>query len=323
MSVLSQVIRDVKQRDADQQAALSSQAQPVGNPSPLVSTPKPGPAYRKWLLLVIISLVLGAAGAWVANLWRAEPELQPEPMPQPAMVVVESELEPVPVPEPEPEPVIQPEPQPAVKPESVAAKPEPEPEPAEPKPTVVEPVAKPQTKPAAKPQAKPAEKQLQVVIEPPSAEELALEALGQGQAALRRGQLSQAEQFLLKALEHQPRWVLAHQVLAQVYATGQRYDDALSQLADLAPPVRQHLDFYQLRGALAQQLQAYELAKRSYEALLGVDASQGRWWLGMGLACDGMGARQQALQAYGHALASRQLSAASEQYAQQRLELLQ
>lgn len=96
---------------------------------------------------------------------------------------------------------------------------------------------------------------------------------------------------------------------------------ALSFLQGISPSANQNMDFYALRAALAQQNGQFRDAVFSYRALTQAEPFTGRWWLGLAISLEQSGDKTQAAQAYRRALLDSKMSAASRQFAQQRLQL--
>lgn len=96
---------------------------------------------------------------------------------------------------------------------------------------------------------------------------------------------------------------------------------ALSYLQAVSPSADKNLDFYALRAALAQQNGQFKDAVFSYRALTQAEPMTGRWWLGLAISLEQTGENMQAIPAYKRALLDNKLSAASQAFARQRLQL--
>ncbi|CAH0534476.1 hypothetical protein VST7929_02409 [Vibrio stylophorae] len=191
---------------------------------------------------------------------------------------------------------------------------------------------------------------LQVVERSPA--ELATLAEKQAQLALDKGDRKRAAAALTRALEYEPERVSARQQLAALYYGQRQAAQAVAllqqgialmpqdtqlrlMLAKLlarekqpaaALSVMQYLpghapiEYLAMRGALAQQLKANELAKQSYQLLTLRQPYDGRWWLGLAIAFERLG--EPAVEAYRHAQQGSGLSLNSQQFIAKRLEAL-
>ena len=79
------------------------------------------------------------------------------------------------------------------------------------------------------------------------------------------------------------------------------------------------MELTEFRAVAQQALGDYSAAASSYRELLRHDPSQSRWWMGLAIAADADGQRDQAREAYRQAIDTRLLNSDLSQYAQQRL----
>ena len=96
---------------------------------------------------------------------------------------------------------------------------------------------------------------------------------------------------------------------------------ALAILSALQPDAKTAPEYLALQGGLAQQLKAFDEARRSYLALTEAFPHEGRYWLGLAIAYDGLQNSQQARHAYRQALRYG-LSATARNFVHQRLQQL-
>ncbi|PSU32777.1 tetratricopeptide repeat protein [Photobacterium lutimaris] len=172
--------------------------------------------------------------------------------------------------------------------------------------------------------------------------------------ALKQGDSRKAIGYLESAVKYQPEWITARQKLAALYygrgetrraiATLQQglsldasqpdlrltmakllvnesqQQAALNVLSQL--PSHTHSGYLAMRGALAQQLNQNDLALSSYQNLVKAEPYDGRWWLGLGIALERGQERDQAEEAYQHALRMGQISGETQRFIRQRLAVL-
>ncbi|TAA45199.1 tetratricopeptide repeat protein [Corallincola spongiicola] len=143
-------------------------------------------------------------------------------------------------------------------------------------------------------------------------------------ASLYYGQKNSGEaaKILSEGLKIQPGNVEFRLMLARIFQQGKNERQALAYLNQGPLPAAEDVDFHALRGALAQQLKQYADAVSSYRLLAQYQPEQGRWWLGWGIAADGLNDTQTALAAFQQALKSRNLSASAVGYAKKRIQQL-
>jgi MSHA biogenesis protein MshN len=80
-----------------------------------------------------------------------------------------------------------------------------------------------------------------------------------------------------------------------------------------------NLDYYATWAGLTQELGRNAEAAEIYVTLLRQQPDQGRWWLGLGVAEDGQGHSQRALDAYRNAQLHGNLGEASASWIEQRI----
>ncbi|MFM5731217.1 tetratricopeptide repeat protein [Aeromonas caviae] len=133
------------------------------------------------------------------------------------------------------------------------------------------------------------------------------------------GRLTEAAQVLEEGLRLDPAQADLRLLLARVAISGGDRQKALDWLTGYQPDIASNLDYYATWAGLAQELGQPVQASEMYVRLLRQQPDQGRWWLGLGVAEDGQGHRQRALDAYHNAQLHGNLGEASTQWLEQRI----
>ncbi|MFM4980912.1 tetratricopeptide repeat protein [Aeromonas caviae] len=133
------------------------------------------------------------------------------------------------------------------------------------------------------------------------------------------GRLTEAAQVLEEGLRLDPAQADLRLLLARVAISGGDRQKALDWLTGYQPDIASNLDYYTTWAGLAQELGQPVQASEMYVRLLRQQPDQGRWWLGLGVAEDGQGHRQRALDAYRNAQLHGNLGEASTQWLEQRI----
>lgn len=187
-----------------------------------------------------------------------------------------------------------------------------------------------------------------------SPRELAKQKLIRAEQALANNDISQAETLFEDVLLVMPEHRSARKQLAALWFGRQEYSDALNLLSrgiNLSPnysefrvmKARVHLqqnqvqqafetlnympkvndvvsvEYQSIRATTAQQLNEYSYAAEAYQALVNIEPSSARWWLGLAVAFDSNGEFEQASNAYQTALNKTGLSGSAEKFARQRI----
>ena len=133
------------------------------------------------------------------------------------------------------------------------------------------------------------------------------------------GRLAEAGQVLEEGLRLDPEQADLRLLLARVAIGGGDRQKALDWLTGYQPDLAANLDYYATWAGLAQELGQPARASELYVKLLRQQPDQGRWWLGLGVAEDGQGHRQRALDAYRNAQLHGNLGEASTRWLEQRI----
>lgn len=136
------------------------------------------------------------------------------------------------------------------------------------------------------------------------------------------GQITQASNRLLAAIQVAPERADLRLMLARLYIQQQQPDLALALLQELNA-VALPIDYLAFRANLAQQQADYATAHQDYLRLTFMDDSNARWWLGLAIIEEKRGASASvALQAYQRAQNLAQLEPAVSDFIAQRIKLL-
>lgn len=133
------------------------------------------------------------------------------------------------------------------------------------------------------------------------------------------GRLSEASQLLEEGLRLDPGQADFRLLLARLAISGGDQRKALDWLTGYRPDLASNLDYYATWAGLSQELGQHTEAADLYVKLLRQQPDQGRWWLGLGVAEDGQGHSQRALDAYRNAQLHGNLGEASTSWLEQRI----
>jgi MSHA biogenesis protein MshN len=133
------------------------------------------------------------------------------------------------------------------------------------------------------------------------------------------GRLSEATQLLEEGIRLDPAQADFRLLLARLAISGGDQLKALGWLTGYQPDLASNLDYYATWAGLTQELGRNAEAAEIYVTLLRQQPDQGRWWLGLGVAEDGQGHSQRALDAYRNAQLHGNLGEASTSWIEQRI----
>jgi MSHA biogenesis protein MshN len=134
---------------------------------------------------------------------------------------------------------------------------------------------------------------------------------------------SQAEAILDEGLSIQPSALNLNIMKARLLYDQNKYIEALKLLNRFHPDIHAEPDFYGLKAAILQTVGQVNEAGSLYKALVALQALNGQYWLGYGLALEEKHAVQQAVAAYKRASESFDIEPAVRSYAEERLKILQ
>lgn len=136
-----------------------------------------------------------------------------------------------------------------------------------------------------------------------------------------RGELQQAVNILNNGLNRYPNIEKWRLTAAKIFFKENELQGAFSYLeADLASA---SVEYYSMKGTLARQLKRFDKAETAYASLTKLEPEKGGWWLGYAIALDSQNKSAMAVQSYKQAITQAGISAASIQFAQQRIQKLQ
>ncbi|MFM5449934.1 tetratricopeptide repeat protein [Aeromonas veronii] len=133
------------------------------------------------------------------------------------------------------------------------------------------------------------------------------------------GRLTEARQLLEEGLRLDPQQADFRLLLARLAISEGQQQQALGWLSGYQPDLASNMDYYATWAGLTQELGQNADAAALYVKLLRQQPDQGRWWLGLGVAEDGQGHSQRALDAYRNALLHGNLGEASTNWLEQRI----
>lgn len=133
------------------------------------------------------------------------------------------------------------------------------------------------------------------------------------------GRLTEARQLLEEGIRLDPQQADFRLLLARLAISEGQQQQALGWLSGYQPDLASNMDYYATWAGLTQELGQNADAAALYVKLLRQQPDQGRWWLGLGVAEDGQGHSQRALDAYRNALLHDNLGEASTNWLEQRI----
>ncbi|HHQ4570089.1 TPA: tetratricopeptide repeat protein [Aeromonas veronii] len=133
------------------------------------------------------------------------------------------------------------------------------------------------------------------------------------------GRLTEARQLLEEGIRLDPLQADFRLLLARLAISEGQQQQALGWLSGYQPDLASNMDYYATWAGLTQELGQNADAAALYVKLLRQQPDQGRWWLGLGVAEDGQGHSQRALDAYRNALLHGNLGEASTNWLEQRI----
>lgn len=116
-----------------------------------------------------------------------------------------------------------------------------------------------------------------------------------------RNETSAAQQLLEKGLQLTPDFSAFKKLLARILQSTDT-SKAIALLKQRPPYLEDDAEYHELLAALLQLQGDYLEAQVLYEALTQMNPSNGRWWMGLGIALDANGEKQKALFAFQRAL---------------------
>ncbi|WP_170308226.1 tetratricopeptide repeat protein [Parashewanella tropica] len=344
MSVINKMLKDLEQRQ---------QPHDLSNVSRVQVTETEDNSWKKAIIILlslILVLVTAACGYWVYSNQQSNLEVQPSKEVSIAKAPLKTPLqeETVKANEPKATPVAATKLESAKIPKVVEAQDKAQSKPDVAKVSVEKSVSKP-----IQPEPKPVLQIKEVKLTP---KQLAAKFYKQAVQAQEDGELNSAIELFTKVLDLNSAFHQAREKLAALLYGKQQYSEAMQLLGDginkypkysmfalllakVQYQVKQPIEaLYSLEkipnsselstqkwvqiGRIAQQQKQYSRAVEAYKQLTHIEPNQSRWWLGLAFNLDSQAEYAQASNAYKQALLSSNLSPASENYVQQRLQQL-
>ena len=134
-----------------------------------------------------------------------------------------------------------------------------------------------------------------------------------------QGRLDTASDILIKGTVLFPEEYDYAFLLARVQQASGDIKLAMSSLETIPDESLLAKPKWTMQSSLAQKNKNYPLAEESYRKLLGIEAGQARWWMGLGYALDSQLEYDSAKQAYRQALSAEGLSKQAKEYIENRL----
>src|SRR3990167_667145 len=138
-----------------------------------------------------------------------------------------------------------------------------------------------------------------------------------------RGSTSRARRLIDEGLSLLSDYAPFLELKARILAQEGQVAQAILLLQQASPPLAENPDYYALIAALYEQINKNVLAIKLYRELLSVNAHNGSWWFGLGVALDKSGNLKDAVQSYTRAITEGHLNSASIAYLQNRLQVIQ
>lgn len=140
-----------------------------------------------------------------------------------------------------------------------------------------------------------------------------------GKLLLQRGETGIAMQVADIGLQIAPMHNGYRKLKARLLLAANRPGEAVELLKDRPPSVGGDTEYHELLATGALAAGQYRSARRSYEALLGTDDGEGRWWYGLATALEGLGQTGNAVRAYERAQRSGTLGSRLRQRSEERI----
>jgi MSHA biogenesis protein MshN len=136
------------------------------------------------------------------------------------------------------------------------------------------------------------------------------------------GNVLKSTNLLQSSVQRAPQRGDFRLMLARLYVQQNRSTDALSVLQEIQPAHYMEIDYLAYRANVAQQLADFTVAKQDYTVLTQVDGNNARWWLGLAITEEKLGAGKTALNSYYQAQNLAQLDPAVTEFIKQRISVL-
>lgn len=115
---------------------------------------------------------------------------------------------------------------------------------------------------------------------------------------IQEGNEAKAEKILELGMQLQPRYLPYIELKARILADANKTQEALNLMQTLTPPFEENVDYYAFIAALYQRQGNSRMAARLYEQLLQFNTNKAAWWVGLGIAFNGLNRHSEALDAF-------------------------
>lgn len=139
---------------------------------------------------------------------------------------------------------------------------------------------------------------------------------------LKHRDLTKALQVVNEGLLHQPQYIPYIELKAQILVEKGDIKDALNLLQTTPPPIEVNPEYHAFIAALYQRQNKFNLAEKMYEQLLTIQPNNSIWWMGLGIAREGLNKNDSALLAYTKANGSGDLNPELKVYIENRIHAL-
>lgn len=124
------------------------------------------------------------------------------------------------------------------------------------------------------------------------------------------------------AIQNNPDDISLVTLKARILVAQNQIKSASNLLSQYSPKIKKHPNFYVLIAAVEQQMGNSELSAQYYQELIDTDVSNGKYWLGYGLALKKLGRNNAAVRAFKQALTSEDVNANLKAYLRTQIEML-
>jgi Tfp pilus assembly protein PilF len=118
---------------------------------------------------------------------------------------------------------------------------------------------------------------------------------------LETGEITAAKFLVNAGLKRQPDYLPFTELKARILMQSGDMAGAIELLENSAPPLSKNPEYHAFIAALYQRSGKAKLAANLYKQLITLQPSNGKWWLGFGVALDALGNHEQALEAFANA----------------------